>query len=124
MPGNESPGEGQGRPAGRLPKPTSARRSKTTSGILLELAIATAGAERLASALQLTKQDVERIAAEGRPMTLPQQRILALAVLTISEHHPDMRRRAKALLGQVRASEEFAAGVTERHAQSPPPAKW
>jgi hypothetical protein len=100
------------------------RRRRTASGLLLDRAIATLGATELASILNLTPQDVERMAAEGQSMSLRQQRILALAVLTLSENHPGLRRRATSLLGQVRACEAFEAGLTQRHAEPPPRMGW
>jgi hypothetical protein len=97
---------------------------KTTSGILLHRAVTTLGVDVVAPSLGLTAAELERLDASDKPMTLEQQRTVALAVLVLSEEHPDLRRRAAALLAQVRAAVDFAAGVTERHAGSPPTNRW
>jgi hypothetical protein len=99
-------------------------RRKTSSALLLHRAVKTLGAETLAPALGLTIAELERLDAAERPMTLEQQRTLALAVLVLSDRHPELRRRAAALVAQVRAAVEFAMGVTERHVGPPPTNRW
>jgi hypothetical protein len=91
--------------------------------VLLECAISSLGAAALADALGVTSRDIERISSEGRTMTLAQQRVLAMAVLTLSDGHPDLRRRAATHLGQVRAVDEFESRATERHT-FPPRVRW
>ena len=104
--------------------PTSSRRKNTSAGILLERASAALGAKSIAEALGIQASDLERFLSGETGMSSAQQRTLALAVLTLSDGHPDLRRRAMSLLGQVRATEEFEAGVTERHLSPPPARGW
>jgi hypothetical protein len=86
--------------------------------------VITLGAEAVAPALGLTTAELERVDAVEKPMSLDQQRTLAMAILVLSGGHPELRRRAIALLGQVRAAIEFATGATECHAGPPPTNRW
>jgi hypothetical protein len=99
-------------------------RRKTSSGLLLHRAVKTLGVDVVADALGLSPAVLQRLDAVEKPMNLEQQRTLALAVLVLSDRHPELRRRALALLGQVRASVEFAMGTTERHGGPPPTNRW
>jgi hypothetical protein len=98
----------------------AARVRKTASGVLLHRAVATLGIESVAQALALPSDAVERLLVARKPMSLAQQRTLGLAILVLSEGHPELRRRASALLSQTRAAADFEAGVTERHLTMPP----
>lgn len=99
-------------------------RRTTTSAILLHRAVVTLGAEAVAPALGLTATQLERLDTIDKPMSLDQQRTLALALLTLSEGHPELRRGATTLLAQVRAAVEFAMGVTECHRGPRPTNRW
>lgn len=99
-------------------------RRKTTSAILLHRAVKTLGADVVAPALGLTPADLERLDHSARRMSLEQQRTLGMAVLVLSDGHPDLRRGAIALLAQIRAAVEFASGATERHVGPPPTNRW
>ena len=107
------------------PQPEATRETRrsavrlTSSGILLTQAITAVGIDRMAEALQVTTSDVERLRSDERPMSLRQQRTLAMAVLTLSADQPNLRRRAAALLGQVQAAEDFEARVAEGCASAP-----
>jgi hypothetical protein len=103
---------------------TTRDRRKTTSAMLLHRAVKTLGVETVAPALGLTAAELERLDAIQKPMSLEQQRTLALAVLVLSEGHPELRRRASALLAQLHAAVEFAMGTTERHVGPPPTNRW
>jgi hypothetical protein len=87
--------------------------------MLLDRTIETIGADRLGETLGLSGNDILRIASDGKPMSLAHQRLLAVAVLSIGDSPAKLRRRAAALLGQVAAAEEFAAGRTETHVERP-----
>jgi hypothetical protein len=95
------------------------RRRTTAAQRLLDQAVQILGASSLAEALQVSDESVRSLAAREEPMTLAQQRVLALAILTVTEH-PDLRRRAATLVAQVRAAEDYNAGVTARHSMPPP----
>jgi len=92
---------------------------RTSSGILLDQAIRAIGSQALAVVLKIDVSVLERIHADSRPMSRPQQRALARAVMTLSEAHPKLRRRATALLGQIDATEAFERGDTRRHVWPP-----
>jgi len=112
---------------GRQPEsspPQPRERRKTSSALLLHRAITTLGASVVAQSLNLKPEELERLDASERSMTLEQQRTLALAILVVSEGHPELRRRATGLLGQVSAAAEFAAGASRRHAGPPPTNRW
>jgi len=96
------------------------RARQTSAGILLQKAVARLGAAQLAATLGVASEVIERLTLEGRPLDLVQQRTLAVAVLTLSEEHPDLRRRAAALLAQIQAAEDFATGqFVARHFNAP-----
>jgi len=101
-----------------------AKAEKTTAARLLTLAVATVGIERLSDALQVAVAQLEPFVNGARAMTLIQQRALGLAALTLSVDQTELRRQASALLVQVRAAEDYRAGVTERHTQGPPTTHW
>ena len=93
----------------------------TAAGRLLIHAIQKLGSQPIANALRISVDDVTRLTASEKPMSLAQQRVLAIAVLAIAEQN-DLRREAARLLDQVRAAQDYHAGVTERH--QTPPARW
>ncbi|HEY4305430.1 MAG TPA: hypothetical protein VGM82_13220 [Gemmatimonadaceae bacterium] len=105
---------------GSIDAPRSPVRRKTTSGMLLELAAATLGLERLAGTLEIPADALARFLGDSKTMTLAQQRSLALSVLLLCDGRDDLRRKATTLLGQVNAAADFEAGVTPRHASPPP----
>lgn len=103
---------------------TQPRRGKATSSrTLLQHAVDAFGIARLAETLQIDVAQVKWLLASQWPMTLEQQRLLAVAVLVLSEKNVELRGRAAALLGQVRAAADFQAGATQRH-EGPPPSKF
>jgi hypothetical protein len=104
--------------------PSSRAIQKTSSWKLLNEAIDTFGTDRLAEALGITSRDVLRLRAAEQPMTHAQQRVLASAVYIMSDDHRTLHRHAAALLAQVRAAEDFAAGTTERHLHPPELNRW
>jgi len=97
---------------------------KTSSWKLLNEALSVFGGERLAEAIGIAPADVERLVEADRPMTYAQQRVLAIAVLVLTEGRGVLHRRAASLLAQVHAAEDFAAGITERHGYPPPSHHW
>src|SRR5947209_4582784 len=101
------------------PDTAKPRDKPSASGVLLERAVAAFGVDALATKLQIEPDRLQTFSGGGFRLTLAQQHALAVAVLTLSEDHPQLRRRASALLGQVRAAENFDAGTTGRHANRP-----
>ena len=99
------------------------RPPKTTSGVLLQRAVAILGREAVAQALDLPVAALDPFLG-GRKMTLAQQRLLGLAVLAVSDGHGELRRRALTLLGQVRAVSDFQSDATETHMIAPPTHHW
>jgi hypothetical protein len=91
---------------------------------LLKKAAARLGVDEIARTLAIPSDALAKFMNGERQMTLPQQRTLALAVLLLSEGHEDLRRRAKALLSQVRAATDFQTGVTECHPNPPSSVGW
>ena len=99
-------------------------KRETTAVRVMRQVIRTVGTDRLAEALGLTKADLEPFARGDHDLTLHQQRVLAMAVLSLSSEVPELRRHASTLLAQVRATEDFRSGRTERHASPPPSGFW
>jgi len=91
--------------------------------MLLQHAVDAFGARRLGETLEIPADQVQWLLARNWPMTLEQQRLLGVAVLVLSDKNPELRRRAAALIAQVRAAEDFRAGATQRH-EGPPPSKF
>ena len=67
------------------------RRTRTTSGMLLEQSIKALGSQAIAEALEIDVSALKRIHADAPPMSRSQQRAFALAVPTLSEGHPKLR---------------------------------
>jgi hypothetical protein len=99
-------------------------RARTSSGALLQKAAEQLGMDEIAKTLGVSSVALAHFLREDRTMTLAQQRTLALAVLLLCDGHDELRRRATALLGQVRAAAEFEAGVTQVHENPPPGIGW
>lgn len=102
----------------------SRTRARTSSAALLRKAAEQIGMDDIARTLGVTPIALAHFLREDRTMTLAQQRTLALAVLLLCDGHDDLRRRATALLGQVRAAAEFKDGVTQVHENPPPGVGW
>ena len=99
-------------------------RPRTSSGMLLQKAADEVGMEEIAKTLAVSPVALAHFLREDRTMTLAQQRTLALAVLLLCNGHDDLRRRANALLSQVRAAAEFEAKTTQVHENPPPATGW
>jgi len=82
------------------------------------------GADAVAPVLGLTTAELARLEAVERPMSFEQQRILATAILILSDGHPELRRGAISLLAQLDAANEFVRGTTQRHSGPPPKNRW
>ena len=90
----------------------------------MQRAVEVLGLDVVARALELPPAALEPFVVGRQIMTLPQQRMLGLAVLAVSDGQGELRRRALALLGQVHAATAFESAATETHSSGPVSHRW